>query len=275
VTGLSRRRLLGAGLAATGTALVAGGSAGPHRQPPAHVPVAVTHPATAPTAPPTPSPTVTALPTLDRPVFTLEEYRRLVPGPAFPGNAVALTIDDGPHPVWTPKVLRLLERYHVPALFCLIGNQVLGHETVARDVVAAGHHVANHTWSHPGKIAQLAQDRVQQEIDRAQNKIYDTTGKLPAIFRSPGGAVSPAVFAAAAQARMIPINWAVDPRDWTRPGTGSITNRLLAARPGQILLCHDGGGDRAQTCAALETVIPALQARGYQFVALDGQPSPN
>ncbi|MEV4515745.1 polysaccharide deacetylase family protein [Dactylosporangium sp. NPDC049525] len=274
MTGLSRRRLLGAGLAATGTALAAGGSAGPRPRLPADVPVAVTRPAAAPTtSPPAPTPAATALPQLDRPVFTLEEYRRLVPGPPFPGNAVALTIDDGPHPTWTPKVLRLLDRYHVPALFCLIGNQVLGHETVARDIVAAGHHVANHTWSHPGKIDHFAQDRVQQEIDRAQNKIYDTTGKLPTIFRSPGGAVSPAVFAAAAQARMVPINWTNDPRDWTRPGTGSITHRMLAAHPGQILLCHDGGGDRGQTCAALETVIPALQARGYQFVALDGLPS--
>ncbi|GAA3198760.1 hypothetical protein GCM10010532_017790 [Dactylosporangium siamense] len=266
MAGLSRRRLIGAGLAATGTALVAGGSAGPR---PTTLPATVVTPVAGPPAGPTPSASPPpALPTLDRPVFTLEEYRRLVPGPPFPANAVALTIDDGPHPMWTPKVLRLLDRYHVPALFCLIGNQVLGHETVAKDIVAAGHHVANHTWSHPAKIAGYVPDRVQQEVDRAQDKIYDTTGKLPTIFRSPGGAVSPAVFAAAAKSRMVPINWTNDPRDWTRPGTRSITDRMLAANPGQILLCHDGGGDRAQTCAALATVIPALQARGYQFVAL-------
>jgi peptidoglycan/xylan/chitin deacetylase (PgdA/CDA1 family) len=68
---------------------------------------------------------------------------------------------------------------------------------------------------------------------------------------------------------MLPLDWSDDPRDWTRPGVPHITSRLLAARPGQILLCHDGGGDRSQTLAALRTVIPALQARGYQFVALD------
>ncbi|MEU0555643.1 polysaccharide deacetylase family protein [Dactylosporangium sp. NPDC006015] len=271
MTGLSRRRLLGAGLAATGTALVAGGSAGPPLSPAPHrgpQPVPGAAASTQP-SPPAPSPSLPPMPPLDRPVFTLEEYRKLRPGPPFPANAVALTIDDGPHPRWTPKVLRLLDRYHVPALFCLIGNQVLGHENVAKDLVAAGHHVANHTWSHPAKLAQFDPGRVQQEIDRAQDKIYSTTGKLPTIFRSPGGAVSPAVLAAAAQARMLPINWTNDPRDWTQPGTRSITDHLLAARPGQILLCHDGGGDRAQTCAALETVIPALQARGYQFVILD------
>jgi peptidoglycan/xylan/chitin deacetylase (PgdA/CDA1 family) len=207
---------------------------------------------------------------MDRPVYTLQEYRRLVPGPPFPDNAVALTIDDGPHGQWTPQVLRVLERYHVPALFCVIGNQILGQEGVARSIVTAGHHVANHTWSHPATIAGMPQDRVQQEIDRAQEKIYDTTGQAPAVFRSPGGAGSPAVFAAAAQARMVAVNWTNDPRDWTRPGVGPIVERMLAARPGQILLCHDGGGDRAQTCAALRTVLPALQSRGYQFVALTG-----
>jgi peptidoglycan/xylan/chitin deacetylase (PgdA/CDA1 family) len=263
---LSRRRLFGAGLAVTGTALVADGSAAP-----AHRPVRVSAPpphVEPSTAPPSPSPDPGFTP-MQRPVFTLEDYRKAVSGPPFPANAVALTIDDGPHPVWTPKVLRLLERYHVPALFCLIGNQVLGHEGVARSIVAAGHHVSNHTWSHPGQIADLPPERVQDEINRAQEKIYDTTGRLPGIFRSPGGAMSPAVLAAAARARMVPMNWSDDPRDWTRPGVQSITDRLLGARPGHILLCHDGGGDRSQTCAALATVIPALQARGLQFVALD------
>jgi peptidoglycan/xylan/chitin deacetylase (PgdA/CDA1 family) len=201
-------------------------------------------------------------------VFTLREYRQIVPGPDFPPDAVALTIDDGPHPAWTPEVLRLLARYHVPATFCLIGNQVQGHEAVARSVVDAGHQVANHTWSHPAQLSTMTPEQVQQELDRAQEKIHDTTGHTPTIFRSPGGAVSPAIFAAAARSGMVPVNWDADPRDWTRPGTPAITNRLLAARPGDILLCHDGGGDRSQTCAALRTVIPALQARGYRFVAL-------
>ena len=65
---------------------------------------------------------------------------------------------------------------------------------------------------------------------------------------------------------MVPVDWSDDPRDWSRPGVTAITRRLLAARPGQILLRHDGGGDRSQTCTALRTV---LRARGYRFVALD------
>ncbi|WP_433066008.1 polysaccharide deacetylase family protein [Dactylosporangium sp. CS-033363] len=194
-----------------------------------------------------------------------------MPGPEFPDNAVALTIDDGPHGGWTPQVLKVLEKYHVPATFCMIGNQILGQEAVARSVVNAGHQVANHTWSHPAQLSTMPADKVQQELDRAQEKIHDTTGRTPTIFRAPGGTCSPAVFEAAAKAGMVPVNWDRDPKDWTKPGTSFITNKLLAAKAGDILLCHDGGGDRSQTCAALKTVIPALQSRGLQFVALGVQ----
>lgn len=260
--------MLGAGLATAGTLLLAGGSASGARPPMARTVAAV---ATEPPHPtPTPTPTVpqSPLPVQARPVFTLADYRRVVPGPAFPSNAVALTIDDGPHPTWTPKILNLLEQYHVPALFCLIGNQVLGHEAVARSVAAAGHQLANHTWSHPTAMSHLPADAMHTEIARAQDKIYSTTGRVPELFRSPGGDWSPGVLASAAAARMVPLDWSDDPRDWTRPGVQTIVAKMLAAHPGQILLCHDGGGDRSQTYTALQTVIPTLQARGYQFVAL-------
>jgi peptidoglycan/xylan/chitin deacetylase (PgdA/CDA1 family) len=208
------------------------------------------------------------LPVQPRAISTLAEYRRATGAPAFPADAVALTIDDGPHPVWTPKVLRLLDRHHVPALFCMIGNQVLGHEDVARTVTKAGHQLANHTWSHPTKLARRPGELVQKEIRKAQAKIEKTTGYAPKLFRSPGGDWSPRVLHQVAQAGLIPLDWTVDPRDWARPGTSRIAHRLLSARPGQILLCHDGGGDRSQTYHALKTVIPKLKARGLRFVAL-------
>jgi peptidoglycan/xylan/chitin deacetylase (PgdA/CDA1 family) len=68
--------------------------------------------------------------------------------------------------------------------------------------------------------------------------------------------------------QLVPLGWDIDPRDWSRPGTGLVTSRLLAARPGDILLCHDGGGNRAQTIESLRTVLPTLKGRGLQFVTL-------
>jgi peptidoglycan/xylan/chitin deacetylase (PgdA/CDA1 family) len=150
----------------------------------------------------------------------------------------------------------------------MIGNQVLGHEPVARTVTRAGHQLANHTWSHPTLLARKPAAVVRKEIARAQEKIHDTTGYAPRLFRSPGGDWSPTVMREAANAGLVPLDWSDDPRDWARPGVPAIERRLLAARPGQILLCHDGGGDRSQTYHALSTVIPALKARGLRFVAL-------
>jgi peptidoglycan-N-acetylglucosamine deacetylase len=273
---MTRRRILGAGAVAVG-AFALGGSASAASTAEQQARAVVTP---RPSAPPNPShrhakhPRKPLVATPKKPVKTLSDYRRLVGGPAFPADAIALTIDDGPHPVWTPKILKLLHRYHVPALFCMIGNQVLGHETTARDVARDGHHLANHTWSHPTHLGRAKSRPMRKELIKAQEKIHDTTGLVPQLFRSPGGDWSPSLLGVAAGQGLISLDWSDDPRDWSKPGVAHIVNRLTAAKPGQILLCHDGGGDRSQTYTALKQVIPALQARGLTFVALDRKVSP-
>ena len=225
------------------------------------------------TRPRTPESTTVATPTAPvqhRPIYTLAEYRKAARAAPFPADSIALTIDDGPHPIWTPKILRLLDKYHVPAIFCMIGNQVLGHENVAQMVTRAGHQLANHTYSHPTHLAKKPRALLQKEIQRAQTKIQKTTGYAPKLFRSPGGDWSPQLLHEVAKAGMLPLDWSVDPRDWSRPGVNAIERRLLAAHPGQILLCHDGGGDRSQTYKSLSVVIPTLKARGLHFAALQG-----
>jgi peptidoglycan/xylan/chitin deacetylase (PgdA/CDA1 family) len=266
---LTRRRLLWGVSGVAGTALIGGTIAaltGRGEPEAAKNPnLVVSEPAPARSLTPTPRPTT---PVMKFPVHTLQDFRRMVPGDPFPTDAIALTIDDGPHPVWTPQILRLLEKHDVPALFCMIGNQVLGHEATARDVAADGHQIANHTWSHPIDLAQLPAQKMIKEIHRAQDKIYSTTGYAPSLFRAPGGGWSKGLSESVSKSGVIPMDWTTDPRDWSRPGVAQITERLLAAEPGQILLCHDGGGDRSQTLASLQTVIPALQAKGLKFVAL-------
>jgi peptidoglycan/xylan/chitin deacetylase (PgdA/CDA1 family) len=271
--GVTRRMLLNTVHAAAVAAVVADGAliSGTGT---AHAKVSHRKPAPSKTEPPPgaahggPAPALSATPAQTRPIRTLAEYRELVPGPAFPANAVALTIDDGPHPKWTPPILGLLDKHHVQATFCMIGNQVRGHEAVARSVVAAGHHVANHTWSHPLTLDEETPYQIRRELTHAQDKIYSTTGEVPKLFRSPGGSWSPTLFAQIARAGLIPIDWSDDPRDWSRPGVQVIIKKMLATKPGEILLCHDGGGDRSETYTALQQVIPALLARGYVFVSL-------
>lgn len=188
--------------------------------------------------------------------------------PAVSNSAIALTIDDGPDPLWTPQMLDLLHRNGVRATFSLIGKQARAYPGLVRRIVAEGHGVCNHSMTHPQPFGALSSAAIHQQIAAAQSAITDAAGVAPVLFRAPGGDWTPAVLAAVASLALAPLGWDVDPRDWSRPGTATVTSRLLAARPGDILLCHDGGGNRAQTVESLRTVLPALSRRGLQFVTL-------
>jgi peptidoglycan/xylan/chitin deacetylase (PgdA/CDA1 family) len=185
-----------------------------------------------------------------------------------PGDAVALTIDDGPDPRWTPQVLELLRRYEVPATFSVVGINAHAHPELVRRIVGEGHSLCNHSMTHPQPFTHRAPAAIRAQITDAQAAIIAAAGEVPRLFRSPGGNWSAAVFSVTDGLALSPIDWDVDPRDWSRPGASTITQRLLAARAGDILLCHDGGGDRAQTVQALQTVLPTLKNRGLKFIRL-------
>jgi peptidoglycan/xylan/chitin deacetylase (PgdA/CDA1 family) len=190
-----------------------------------------------------------------RPLYYIDDGRK----------AIALTIDDGPNPVYTPQVLRLLDKYRVTATFSMIGASVAAHPALAREVADAGHMVVNHTWTH-ANLARLAPVAVQDQMSRASDAIYRATGTAPGMFRAPYGAWSPAVIQRCEQMQLAPLAWSVDPRDWARPGIGAIvTNIMRSTRTGSIILEHDGGGDRSQTVAALSVVLPRLLAAGFRF----------
>jgi peptidoglycan/xylan/chitin deacetylase (PgdA/CDA1 family) len=180
-------------------------------------------------------------------------------------KVVALTIDDGPSPVYTPQILQVLERYHVTAMFSMVGQGVASYPQIAREVTDAGHAIANHTWSHPD-MAALGAAVMREEVTRATDQIHAATGQRPAMFRAPYGAWSPALLDYLAAQGLTPLAWSVDPRDWARPGVNAIVaNILRTTRSGSIILEHDGGGDRAQTVAALKIALPRLLDAGYQF----------
>ncbi len=185
-----------------------------------------------------------------------------------PRDAVALTIDDGPHPLWTPQMLDLLQRNGIRATFSLIGAQAHAYPSLVKRIVAEGHGVTNHSMTHPQPFSSGGPGAIRQQIADAQSAITDAGGVAPALFRSPGGDWSAAVISTVQNLQMVPLGWDIDPRDWSRPGTALVTRRLLAAQPGDILLCHDGGGNRAETIESLRTVLPTLRDRGLQFITL-------
>ncbi|GAB7185535.1 polysaccharide deacetylase family protein [Kitasatospora sp. Ki12] len=192
-----------------------------------------------------------------KPVYELDAERRVV----------ALTIDDGPDPRHTPTVLALLQQYGIRATFFLIGENAVEHPALVREIADRGHHIANHTWTHPD-LRHMADAKVRDELERTSDLLHKTTGRLPTWFRAPGGDWSDASLKVAADLGMRNMAWSVDPRDWARPGTSVITDRILKdVRPGAIVLNHDGGGDRSQTVAALKTYLPVLIDSGYFFTA--------
>ncbi|MGW4898466.1 polysaccharide deacetylase family protein, partial [Kitasatospora sp. NPDC004240] len=192
-----------------------------------------------------------------RPVHELDAERRVV----------ALTLDDGPDPRHTPTVLALLESYGIRATFFLVGENVAAHPALVREIADRGHHIANHTWSHPD-LRTLSETRVHEELERTSELLHRATGRAPSWFRAPGGDWSTASLKVGAALGMRPMAWSVDPRDWARPGTAVITDRVLKdVRPGSIVLNHDGGGDRSQTLAALKAYLPVLIDGGYFFTA--------
>lgn len=185
---------------------------------------------------------------------------------------VALSFDDGPHPVYTPQVLDGLHRYGVRATFFLIGQNVEEHPTLARRLATENHEIGNHTFTHPS-LPFLSDSQVLSEIRRTHEAIHCHTGRQPQFLRPPMGLFSRRIVDLIETSGYRTVIGDVYPRDPHRPGTQKIISRILdRVRPGSLIILHDGGNgrktDRSQTVNALAQVIPALLDRGFQFVTL-------
>ena len=184
-------------------------------------------------------------------------------------RAIALTMDDGPDPTYTPQVLEILRRYNIKATFNMIGEQVAGNLSLVREVSAAGHTITNHTWNH-ADLTHYTYTQVLSQMDRC-NDALSNANQHPTIFRAPYGNWSTAVFQACAARNLKPVGWSVDPRDWDTADVDTqqiVQNVLKNTRAHAIILEHDGGGNRRNTVAALKIFIPQLLDRGFNFVAM-------
>jgi cellulose synthase/poly-beta-1,6-N-acetylglucosamine synthase-like glycosyltransferase/peptidoglycan/xylan/chitin deacetylase (PgdA/CDA1 family) len=190
----------------------------------------------------------------------------------MPARTVALTFDDGPDPRWTPKILDVLARHDARATFFAVGSHVNEHPDLARRIVAGGHELGNHTFTHAELAAGPAWRRTV-ELTLTSNAIAAATGEAPVLLRPPYSSEPDAVterdFAAVKSTGYLVVLADLDTQDWRRPGVQAIVD---AATPpdgaGAIVMLHDSGGDRAQTVAALDVLIPRLQAQGYRFTTV-------
>ncbi|MGX7676562.1 bifunctional polysaccharide deacetylase/glycosyltransferase family 2 protein [Plantactinospora sp. DSM 117369] len=203
---------------------------------------------------------------------------------SMPAGTIALTFDDGPDPRWTPEILDVLRRHRAHATFFVVGARVNEHPELVRRILAEGHELGSHTFTHPD-VAALPDWRRELELQLTRSAVAGATGRSPILFRPPYSSGPGSLTArdaralrAAARAGHVAVLADRDTVDWRRPGVDRIVaaaegrpagqtgpQRRPADGRGAVVLLHDGGGDRSQTVAALDRLIPELTARGYRF----------
>ncbi|WP_433014866.1 bifunctional polysaccharide deacetylase/glycosyltransferase family 2 protein [Kribbella sp. CA-294648] len=190
-------------------------------------------------------------------------------------KTIAITFDDGPDPEWTPKVLDLLKAQGVKATFFVVGTEVVAHPELTRRIVAEGHQIGVHTFTH-ANLSSASGWRRSLELRQSQLILAGATGVSTPLLRPPYSsepeALTNADWNAIKHARddgYLTVLTTQDSEDWRRPGTEQvIANSMPKSTAGQILLMHDAGGDRTQTLDALQRLIPALKARNFRFATV-------
>ncbi len=181
---------------------------------------------------------------------------------------VALTFDDGPHRKYTSQLLDLLAKYNAKATFFIVGQNAEKNPEVVARMFKDGHELANHTFTHP---LRTNVPNLLKEIKQTNDSIQSITGFTPTLFRPVEGQFSDAMIDAIAKEgyKVVMWSWHLDTLDWKSPGTSRIVNTVLkGVKEGNIVLFHDGGGNRQQTVKAMERILPELKKQGYRFVTV-------
>lgn len=220
-----------------------------------------------------------------RSMLVLDEAYNQLPTPyvvrrtgALP-KQIALTFDDGPDPRWTPQILAVLERYHVPGTFFVIGENGVENRSILTRMLADGDEIGNHSYTHPN-MADVSDTGNRLELNTTQRLIEAYTGRSTRLFRAPyfGDAepttpdeLGPALIAQQQGYTIVGLHG--DPGDWQKRTADDIAQRTITQvenatsdRTVNVVLLHDGGGDRSQTVLALPKIIEKLRADGYRFV---------
>ena len=198
-------------------------------------------------------------------------------GGAADKKKIALTFDDGPDRKYTPQILAILKKYNVPATFFLVGINANLNPGLVRQEFQQGSEVGSHTYTHPN-IAEVSSNQLAFELDSTQRLIESILGRKTILFRPPYGEdIEPAT--PDQVGALVPVNsygyyivaMHIDPADWARPGVDNIVSRVLSGAKngdGNVVLLHDGGGNRAETVAALPRIIEGLRKEGFQLVSV-------
>lgn len=187
---------------------------------------------------------------------------------------VAITFDDGPHPVFTPQILDILAKYNAKATFFVAGNKAERFPAVLKRLVKEGHEVANHTYNHIyGR--NISASKLTFELDQTDKLIQHITGYKPTLYRPVGGIYNDLIINTAVKNGKLVIlwSWHQDPRDWDHTAASQISRHITkGVRPGDIILLHDWSGSEfsqtSQTVKALDNIMDFLYKNGYECVTV-------
>lgn len=192
-------------------------------------------------------------------------------------KVIALTFDDGPSRLYTPAILDVLKKKDVKASFFVLGTAAAMEPEVLKRIYGEGHDIGNHTFTHPD-LSEIPSAQLDLELNATQRVLESKLGIRTALFRppfvrdiEPETSEQARTLLASAALGYITIGQRIDPLDWGRPGVDEIVRRTVSyanQRSGNVVLLHDGGGDRSQTIAALPKIIDQLRAEGYRFVTI-------
>ena len=186
------------------------------------------------------------------------------------GKYIALTFDDGPHPVYTEQILDILDKNGAKATFFVVGRNAESYPELIQREYTYGHEIGNHTYSHPD-MNKISVDRAVEEILKTQNIIESITGKKPELFRAPGGVFSEELITNIEELECKPIlwSWRQDTKDWCNVSVDSIVSGVVNnLQNGDIILFHDYNVNGSPTPQALELLLPKLKSLGYSFVTV-------
>lgn len=183
---------------------------------------------------------------------------------------VHITFDDGPSLEWTPEILDVLADHRARATFFPIGNQVAGGSELLRRAVDEGHRIGNHTWDHD-RLVGIDPTTFDDTVGRTQEAVRAATGAIPTCLRPPQGVIDEPTRELAARRGLSVETWTIDPQDWNEPGVDAIVDSVVGqVNAGDVVLLHDGGGNRAQTARALDELLDRLGRAGFRFTVLPG-----
>lgn len=208
------------------------------------------------------------------PIFTAadsepEQQRSVYSSHMNDQNKIALTFDDGPHPVYTPIILDILKEYGVHATFFMIGENAERYPELVLRIQEEGHEIGNHTYYH-ANLKKTTPQRIRDEILEAEATILQIGDQRPKLLRPPGGLYDQAVCEAARALDYDIILWTIDTKDWAHTPAKEIVEKVESnIRCGDIILCHDFvGGAPSTTPDALRIILPDLLQEDFTFVTV-------